>query len=110
MFILIITIPFALQALKLAAFALWPFGRTARQAARRRRAVIGGQRPLAHPRRLVAGARPPRHRRPALPDDLRDPPRPRQLQAVPRLSLAVLPRVRSVRVLSRSGGKFFLER
>ena len=28
MFILIITIPFALQALKLAAFALWPFGRT----------------------------------------------------------------------------------
>jgi uncharacterized membrane protein YccF (DUF307 family) len=28
MFILIITIPFALQALKLAAFALWPFGST----------------------------------------------------------------------------------
>ena len=28
MFILIITIPFALQAVKLAAFALWPFGRT----------------------------------------------------------------------------------
>lgn len=28
MFILIITIPFALQALKLAIFALWPFGRT----------------------------------------------------------------------------------
>ena len=28
MFILIITIPFALQALKLAAFALWPFGKT----------------------------------------------------------------------------------
>jgi uncharacterized membrane protein YccF (DUF307 family) len=28
MFILIITIPFALQALKLAVFALWPFGRT----------------------------------------------------------------------------------
>ena len=27
MFLLIITIPFALQALKLAAFALWPFGR-----------------------------------------------------------------------------------
>ena len=29
MFILVITIPFALQALKLALFALWPFGRTA---------------------------------------------------------------------------------
>jgi uncharacterized membrane protein YccF (DUF307 family) len=29
MFILIITIPFGLQALKLAVFALWPFGRTA---------------------------------------------------------------------------------
>ena len=28
MFILIITIPFALQAVKLAGFALWPFGRT----------------------------------------------------------------------------------
>jgi uncharacterized membrane protein YccF (DUF307 family) len=28
MFILIITIPFAIQAVKLAAFALWPFGRT----------------------------------------------------------------------------------
>ncbi len=28
MFILIITIPFALQAVKLAAFAFWPFGRT----------------------------------------------------------------------------------
>jgi uncharacterized membrane protein YccF (DUF307 family) len=28
MFILIITIPFALQALKLASFAFWPFGRT----------------------------------------------------------------------------------
>jgi uncharacterized membrane protein YccF (DUF307 family) len=28
MFIFIITIPFALQAVKLAAFALWPFGRT----------------------------------------------------------------------------------
>ena len=28
MFILIITIPFALQAVKLASFALWPFGRT----------------------------------------------------------------------------------
>jgi uncharacterized membrane protein YccF (DUF307 family) len=28
MFILIITIPFALQAVKLAAFAIWPFGRT----------------------------------------------------------------------------------
>jgi len=28
MFILIITIPFALQAVKLAIFALWPFGRT----------------------------------------------------------------------------------
>ena len=28
MFILIITIPFALQALKLAVFALWPFGKT----------------------------------------------------------------------------------
>ena len=28
MFILIITIPFALQALKLSMFALWPFGRT----------------------------------------------------------------------------------
>ena len=28
MFILIITIPFGLQALKLAAFALWPFGKT----------------------------------------------------------------------------------
>ena len=27
MFILIITIPFALQAVKLAMFALWPFGR-----------------------------------------------------------------------------------
>jgi uncharacterized membrane protein YccF (DUF307 family) len=28
MFILIITIPFGLQALKLAAFTVWPFGRT----------------------------------------------------------------------------------
>ena len=28
MFILIITIPFGLQALKLASFAFWPFGRT----------------------------------------------------------------------------------
>ena len=28
MFILIITIPFGLQALKLAVFALWPFGKT----------------------------------------------------------------------------------
>jgi uncharacterized membrane protein YccF (DUF307 family) len=28
MFIFIITIPFALQAVKLAVFALWPFGRT----------------------------------------------------------------------------------
>lgn len=28
MFLLIITIPFGLQALKLAAFSLWPFGRT----------------------------------------------------------------------------------
>ena len=28
MFILIITIPFALQAVKLASFAFWPFGRT----------------------------------------------------------------------------------
>jgi len=28
MFVLIITIPFGLQALKLASFALWPFGRT----------------------------------------------------------------------------------
>jgi uncharacterized membrane protein YccF (DUF307 family) len=28
MFILIVTIPFALQAVKLAVFALWPFGRT----------------------------------------------------------------------------------
>ena len=28
MFILVITIPFALQALKLAAFSLWPFGQT----------------------------------------------------------------------------------
>ena len=28
MFILIITIPFAFQALKLASFAFWPFGRT----------------------------------------------------------------------------------
>jgi uncharacterized membrane protein YccF (DUF307 family) len=28
MFILIITIPFGLQALKLAAYALWPFGRS----------------------------------------------------------------------------------
>jgi uncharacterized membrane protein YccF (DUF307 family) len=28
MFILIITIPFGLQAVKLAVFALWPFGRT----------------------------------------------------------------------------------
>lgn len=28
MFILIITIPFGLQALKMASFALWPFGRT----------------------------------------------------------------------------------
>jgi uncharacterized membrane protein YccF (DUF307 family) len=28
MFILIITIPFGLQALKLSSFALWPFGRT----------------------------------------------------------------------------------
>jgi len=28
MFILIITIPFAIQAVKLAVFALWPFGRT----------------------------------------------------------------------------------
>jgi uncharacterized membrane protein YccF (DUF307 family) len=28
MFILIITIPFALQAVKMAMFALWPFGRT----------------------------------------------------------------------------------
>jgi uncharacterized membrane protein YccF (DUF307 family) len=28
MFILIITIPFGLQALKIATFALWPFGRT----------------------------------------------------------------------------------
>ena len=28
MFILIITIPFALQAVKLSMFALWPFGRT----------------------------------------------------------------------------------
>ena len=28
MFVLIITIPFGIQALKLASFALWPFGRT----------------------------------------------------------------------------------
>lgn len=28
MFVLIVTIPFGLQALKLASFALWPFGRT----------------------------------------------------------------------------------
>ena len=28
MFILIITIPFGIQALKMASFALWPFGRT----------------------------------------------------------------------------------
>ena len=28
MFILIITIPFALQAMKMASFAFWPFGRT----------------------------------------------------------------------------------
>ncbi|MGZ5326124.1 MAG: YccF domain-containing protein, partial [Solirubrobacterales bacterium] len=28
MFILIITIPFGLQALKMASFTLWPFGRT----------------------------------------------------------------------------------
>jgi uncharacterized membrane protein YccF (DUF307 family) len=28
MFVLIITIPFGLQALKMAVFALWPFGRT----------------------------------------------------------------------------------
>jgi uncharacterized membrane protein YccF (DUF307 family) len=28
MFVLIITIPFALQSLKLASFSLWPFGRT----------------------------------------------------------------------------------
>jgi uncharacterized membrane protein YccF (DUF307 family) len=28
MFVLIITIPFAIQALKLASFTLWPFGRT----------------------------------------------------------------------------------
>jgi uncharacterized membrane protein YccF (DUF307 family) len=28
MFILIITIPFGIQALKIAGFALWPFGRT----------------------------------------------------------------------------------
>lgn len=29
MFVLIVTIPFAMQAFKLASYALWPFGRTA---------------------------------------------------------------------------------
>src|SRR4051812_23807907 len=43
---------------------------------------------------MVAGARPPDHRRPALPDADRHPARARELQAHPRLAAAVRPRDR----------------
>jgi uncharacterized membrane protein YccF (DUF307 family) len=43
MFILVITIPFGVQAFKLAGFTLWPFGRTLvrREGARRTLSIVG---------------------------------------------------------------------
>ena len=53
MFILIITIPFGVAALRIGVFALWPFGKTV--VARRRRGRLGHrQRHLVRVRRLVA--------------------------------------------------------
>jgi hypothetical protein len=83
MFILIITIPFGVAALRIGIFALWPFGKTVV-----RRADAGAGSAIGNvlwflPRRLVADHRPSGHRRTAVPDDHRDPPRSRELQIDP---------------------------
>ena len=62
-FILIITIPFGIASLRIAMFALWPFGKTVVKRRQRRRRFGDRQRHLVRPLRLVAGARAPHHRR-----------------------------------------------
>ena len=60
--ITIIGIPFGIAAFRIGVYALWPFGYTAvdrRDAGAR---LHGRQRAVADPGRLVAGARPHRHR------------------------------------------------
>src|SRR3954451_17502508 len=65
-FILIITIPFGIAALRIGVFALWPFGRTVVRRADAGAGSTIGKRHLVRPLRLVAGARPPDHGRGAL--------------------------------------------
>ena len=85
-FILIITIPFGVASLRIAMFALWPFGKTVVKRARRRRVLRHRQRHLARPVRLVARARTPDHGHRALHHDHRHPAGARELQAHPGLA------------------------
>ena len=80
MFILIITIPFGVAALRIGIFALWPFGKTVRASSGRGRRLGDRERPLVPARRLVADHRPSGHRRTTVLDDHRDPPRSRELE------------------------------
>ena len=73
--ILIITIPFGIAAFRIAGYALWPFGRTIVDKPTPGVALDDRQRHLVRLRRLVAGARPPRHRDRAVHDDHRHPAR-----------------------------------
>ena len=93
-FILIITIPFGIAALRIAVFALWPFGKTVikRQDAGIASGIgnviwfvlCGWWLALAH---LITGTA-------AVPDDHRDPARARELQADPGVAAAARTRDR----------------
>ena len=78
--ILIITIPFGIAAFRIAAYALWPFGRTVvRRADAGAGSTIGNILWLVAVR-VVANARAPDHRDRAVHHDHRDPAWPGQLQ------------------------------
>jgi hypothetical protein len=66
MCILIVTIPFGLQAFKLAGHSLWPFGRTVVKRPGGGRGLGRGERPLAVAGGLVARAAPSSKCSPAL--------------------------------------------
>ena len=86
MFVLIITIPFGIASLRIAMYALWPFGRTIVRHPSHGVALDDRQRDLVPARRVVARDRAPPHRHRAVPHDHRDPARAGELQAHPGLA------------------------
>ena len=80
MFLLIITIPFGIASFRLAAYVLWPFGRTVINNLRRRRGLLDRQRDLVPTRRCLDGNRPLDAWGDSLPHRRWDSARPRELQ------------------------------